>query len=127
MENNNPPSEQQINDQFNQQFNRPGFQVPIPNSTASLVLGIISIALCWCYGLPALICGIIALVLANKGNALYNENPGQYTIGSYSNLKAGRVCGIIGICLSVLAFLYFIIIIAFYGAMLSSMPWQGFR
>ena len=37
-------------------------QQPLPNSTAVLVLGILSIAICWCYGLFGVTMGIIALV-----------------------------------------------------------------
>ena len=99
----NTPNEQQINQQFSQQFgNNPGGQIPVPNSAAVLVLGIISIALCWCYGVVALTCGIIALVLSNKALVLYKANPNAYTPSSYNNLKAGRVCAIIGLCLSAL-------------------------
>ena len=39
---------------------------PLPNATAVLVLGIISIVGCFCYGIVGLICGIIALILASK-------------------------------------------------------------
>jgi hypothetical protein len=74
----------------------------LPNATAVLVLGIIAIVGCFCYGIIGLICGIIALVLAKKDMALYNANPGGYTPGSLSNLKAGKVCAIIGLSLSIL-------------------------
>ena len=61
-------------------------QLPVPNSGAVLVLGIISIALCWCYGIVALTCGIIALVLSNKAMQLYKANPNSYSLSSYNNL-----------------------------------------
>jgi hypothetical protein len=99
-------------------------QIPLPNSGAVLTLGIISIALCWCYGVIALTCGIIALVLGNKSLVIYKANPGNYTISSYNNLKAGRVCAIIGLCLSALMVLYVIIVFAFIGAAFSAMPWE---
>jgi hypothetical protein len=124
----NTPNEQQINQQFNQQFgNNPMGQVALPNSAAVLVLGIISIALCWCYGVVALTCGIIALVLGNKGMSVYKANPNAYTLSSYNNLKAGRVCAIIGICLASLMVVYVIIVFAFLGAAFSAMPWESFR
>ena len=41
-------------------------QRPLPNATAVLVLGIIAIVGCFCDGIPGLVCGIIALVLAGK-------------------------------------------------------------
>ncbi len=38
----------------------------LPNSTGVLVLGILSIVFCWCYGIPGLVLGIIALVMSKK-------------------------------------------------------------
>lgn len=114
-----PQQGQNVNEQFNNQF----VQLPVPNSAAVLVLGIISIALCWCYGIVALTCGIIALVLSNKAIQLYKANPNAYTLSSYNNLKAGRVCAIIGLCLSALMIVYVIIVFAFLGAVFSAMPW----
>jgi flagellar basal body-associated protein FliL len=67
-------------------------QEPLPNATVILILGILSIILCQ----PL---GIAALIMGNNSLALYNRNPEQYTEGSYSTVKAGRICGIIGICL----------------------------
>lgn len=90
-------------------------QESLPNATAVLVLGIISIVACCLYGLPGLICGIIALVLAKKDTALYNENPGRFTTNSFSNLKAGKVCAIIGVSLASIFLIYIIVVIAFVG------------
>lgn len=112
------------NPQQGQNFNPQFGQLSLPNSGAVLTLGIISIALCWCYGVVALTCGIIALVLANKSLVIYKANPSIYTLSSYNNLKAGRVCAIIGLCLSALMVLYVIVIFAFIGAAFSSMPWD---
>lgn len=118
--NQNPQQGQNVNPQFNNQF----AQIPVPNAGAVLTLGIISIALCWCYGIVALVCGIIALVLGNKSLALYKANPGNYTLSSFNNLKAGRVCAIIGLCLSALMLIYVIVVFAFVGAAMSAMPWD---
>jgi hypothetical protein len=107
----------------NQNF---GGQVAIPNSTAVLVLGIVSIVLCWCVGIVGIACGVIALIMANKGKALYDASPDAYTPSSFNNLKAGKICGIIGIILSALYLVYYIIIIAFYGMALTQMPWSSF-
>ncbi len=87
-------------------FNQPS---TLPNATAVLVLGIISIVSCFCYGL-GLILGIIALVLANKDLKLIAQDPDGYSTSSISNLKAGRICSIIGISFSAL----FLIIIVLY-------------
>jgi hypothetical protein len=107
---------------MNQQIviNKPEqYQIPLPNSTAVLVLGIVSIVLCCAYGIIGLANGIVALVLSNKGKKMYEENPDLYTLASYNNLKAGRVCAIVGTCLSSLTILFFIayftIIIAYIG------------
>ena len=95
-----------------------------------MVLGIISIALCWCYGLFGLASGIVALILAQKANAVYEENPDAYTLASYNNLKAGKICAIIGTILSGLVVAYVIIVFLIYGAALSyifsEMPWNSF-
>jgi len=84
------------------------YQEPIPNSTAVLVLGIISIATCWCYGVIGLILSIIALVLSGNAKRTYMLSPEKYTPGSFSNLKAGKVCAIIGLSVSALYILFFI-------------------
>jgi hypothetical protein len=84
---------------------------PVPNATAVLVLGIISIVTCCCYGLPGIICGVIALVLAVKGQRAYVNAPHQYTDASWKNLKAGRICAIIGLILSILTVIYMIVVI----------------
>ena len=68
-------------------------KIPLPNATATLVLGILSIVIgCFSIGL---ILGIIGLVISKEGRELYDRNPDGY-IG-YSSLNAGRVLCIIGI------------------------------
>ena len=104
--------ENQIDPQQQYSSNQP---IALPNATAVLVLGIIAIVGCVCYGLVGLICGIIALILAKKDMTLYNANPSAYTPGSFSNLKAGRVCAIIGLSLSILYLLLVVFIIATIG------------
>lgn len=91
-------------------------QQPVANSTAALVLGIISIVTCWLYGIVAIICGIIAIVLGNKAVQEFNANPAAYTKASFNNAKAGKVCGIVGLCLGAL---YLILIIAGVGLLAS--------
>ena len=88
---------------------------PLPNATAVLILGICSIVSCCCYGVPGLLCGIIALVLANKDMALYRVHPQRYKPGSLSNLKGGKICAIIGLILSVLFFIMIIMVIVTVG------------
>lgn len=81
--------------------------MPLPNATATLVLGILSIVVCF-------ICGIVALVISGKDLALYRANPEQYTAASYSNIKTGRICAIIGLALQVVGIIIYIIIVAFF-------------
>ena len=88
-------------------------QERLPNSTLILVLGILSILTCCCYGVLGLILGIIALVMANKATALYMENPEQYT--GYQNVKTGKLLAIIGIVLNVLYLGYVIYMFAAFG------------
>ena len=85
----------------------------LPNSTLVLVMGILSIVGCCCYGLPGLICGIVAVVVGQKATNVYKEAPEQYK--GFENVKAGKIMGIIGIVLSVLAVIYIIWAISYFG------------
>ena len=105
-----------------------GNQHPLPNATAVLILGILSIVGCFCFGGLGLIAGIIALVLAQKDLKLYYANPDAYTPGSYSNLNSGRICAIIGLSISVVSTIYIIVMIIKFGfAALSSNPSEIFN
>ena len=105
------------------------FKVEIPNATAVLVLGILSIVFCWCIGIPGLAMGIIALVLASNCEKLYFENPTLYTENSYKNLNAGKICAIIGTVLSGLYILLFIAKIFLFGGFnnFCHLPWDQLR
>lgn len=84
----------------------------LPNATAVLVLGILSLVFCWCYGFVGLVLGILAVAIASGLRRAYLEHPEEYTEASYKNLSAGRVCGIVGICvaLAVVAFVILMIL-----------------
>lgn len=86
----------------------------LPNATAAIVLGILSILGGFCYG-TGIIFGIIGLVLANKDLSLHSANPENYSASSVSNAKAGRVCSIIGLIISLIVIIAVIIFIAFFG------------
>lgn len=127
MENSNTPNEQNINQQFNQQFGgAPSGQVPLPNGTTSLVLGIVScvFGVFWCYWIGsviAIVCGIIAISMGNSGRKLLSSNgSNNYTTSSINNNNAGRIMGIIGLCLGSLALVFLIIVIIFYTAFASA-------
>ena len=88
-------------------------QQNLPNATITLVLGILSIVSCWLYGVFGLILGIIGIVLHQKDKKLYEKNPAVYA-QSYKNAKAGFICSIIGLSLSVLTILFFVFFLIFY-------------
>lgn len=92
----------------------------LPNSTGILVLGILSVVTCCCYGIIGLILGIIALVLAKKATEIYKENPENYT--GFSNVSTGKILAIIGIVLNVIFIGYIIWIISFLGIEALSNP-----
>ncbi len=92
-------------------------QQPVPNANAILVLGICSIVGCFLYGLPGLICGIIALILFKKAKAVSDTNPPKYE-ASFKNAKAGQICAIIGTSLSAIYFVVAIFwVIMFFTAL----------
>ena len=106
-----PPFQQQP--PFGQFGNGMG-QQNLPNATVALILGILSIPACCCYGL-GLVFGIVAWVLAGKDIKQYNLNPGAYSLSSLKNTKAGKVCGIIGVILSALYIVALVAMIIAFG------------
>ena len=82
-----------------QNYNQP--QIPLPNATAVLVLGILSIPACCCYGI-GLVPAIIALFLARAASKQYLAEPGRYLESSYKNLSTGNICAWIGLVISVI-------------------------
>lgn len=98
----------------------PNYNQPanLPNATAALVLGIISIVGAFCYGVVGIICGVIGLVLANKDRKLYRENPELYSASSYNSSNAGRICSIVGLVLGILFLVFIIFYFVFFGAMI---------
>ena len=85
----------------------------LPNSTAVLVLGILSILTCCCYGVPGIILAVIAIILAKKDLKLYKENPELYT--GYPNLNTGRILAIIGLIMSIITFIVMFYLIVYVG------------
>ena len=86
-------------------FARPvgtGHPQPLKSSgyaVASLVLGIASMPTCFCLGLPAIVCGILAIVFHK--NAMRDIEAGVVSASSAGMAKAGRICGMIGIFLGI--------------------------
>lgn len=86
-------------------------KIELPNATTILVLGILSLIFCWCYGFVGLILGIIAVVLSTTSRKNYLSSPESYTEASFKNMNTGRICGIVGICVSALFVLLWVLFI----------------
>ena len=102
---NQSPYNQQQQSIFSTGGNNFNGNQPLPNATASLVLGILSIIVCYI----GFILGIIGLILASKDASLYNNNFGEYAISSYNSSKAGKICSIVGVSIWGLIFLIIIV------------------
>jgi hypothetical protein len=114
--------EQPVNPAPQQKYTEP-VQENLPNSTPVLILGILSIILSWwLFSFLGMVLGIVALVLAGKDMTLYASEPARYTLNSYNNLKAGRTCAIIGLCVAVV---FFIIMMLIIFGILATMPFWG--
>lgn len=89
-------------------------QAPASNgmAIAAMVLGIASCVLfCFCWGIPSMICGVLAIVLAGQAErelALRGGSPREAAVQA----KTGRICGIIGLCLAVVMLLLGIVFVA---------------
>ncbi len=81
-------------------------------AVASLVLGICSIPGCFMYGIPGIVCGILAIVYAKKAEVAIQL--GEAPVTSQGFAKAGRTCGWIGLILSILYLGFFILYILFF-------------
>ena len=90
----------------------------LPNASAVLVLGILSIIPFGCVPL-GLIIGIIGLVLSKDGLLAYRHNPDQYS--GYGTLNSGRVLCIIGVILGSINIVWWIIILSVGGAIATSL------
>ena len=96
----------------------------LPNATAVLVLGIISIPTSFCYGFIGITLGIIALVLAKKDLKLHKQYPDEFD--GYDNLNIGRICAIIGLSIGSLIFLLLLMYILFAFTMIfSALPFTN--
>ena len=93
------------------------YPASLPNASACLALGIISIATCWLYAIPGIVCGIIALVLHQKDKKLYLSNRPKYE-QSFKSSKAGFICGIIGLSLSAFMLVYFVVVFSFLASVM---------
>jgi len=82
---------------------------------ASLVLGIVSIPTCFLYGIVSLICGILAVVFGVSVKKAIQR--GETPESARGLAKAGRICGWVGILLSLLYWVVLIGVIVWFGYM----------
>ncbi|MEI6172625.1 MAG: CCC motif membrane protein [Bacteroidota bacterium] len=96
----------------------------LPNSNMVLILGILSILLCWWHfiSIAGIVLGIISIVMARRENALYAADPSRYTTSSLNNVKTGRICAIIGLVISIIVFLFVMLMIV---GVLVTLPFWG--
>lgn len=106
---NQNPMQGQMQNQFSAQNLMPN----APYAVVSLVLGIVSL-LTGCL-FVGLILGIVGLVLANKGTALYIQDPAKYK--GYGMLHAGKILSILGIVFGAIGLISSIIAIIAGGSM----------
>jgi hypothetical protein len=119
MENQNPPFPPPPGNPYQQNpmGNNPmGMQQDVPNATVVLVMGICSIVICFL----GPILGTIGLVMSGAGKKAYEANPSMYKEASYKNLNAGRICSIIGLCVGVLVWIYYIVVFLFFASVISN-------
>ena len=79
----------------------------LPNSNTILVLGILSLVFCWWHiiSVVGIVLSIETLTLARKELFIFYAQPNNFTLSSLNNVKAGRVCAIIGLIISILVFI----------------------
>ncbi len=114
---------------MNQPFNSYESQTQqrLPNADGILALGIISIVGCFCYGVVGIVTGIISLVMWSSASKLYEANPEAYTLASYKNANAGRICATIGLIMSGLSLIIGIIyVIMIVLGVANNVDWSQF-
>jgi len=106
----------------------------LPADPVALILGIISLVLgitgCCCYGIPAvitLVLAIIGLVLANKSIREYKSNPDAFPPHSYNNVNTAKIINIIAIVFNGIIVGVILVIFIVYGTLMSAAVLEGIR
>lgn len=112
--------EEQSNTPSGGNFYHSPFQTNLPNSNTILVLGILSLVFCWWHilSIVGIVLSIVTLSLARKELFLFYTQPNNFTLSSLNNVKAGRVCAIIGLIISILVFVVALLTIIGFFALL---------
>lgn len=103
----------------------PPHKMDAPGSTAAFALSIIAIFGFFLYGIIGLGCGIFGFVLARKSMREYETSPGEYSVSSYNNSRAARICSLVAIILSSAAIVFWIINFIFFVDEISLWPWEN--
>lgn len=74
-----------------------GMQTDAPGAGTAQVCGIIGLILF--FNLIGIILNIVAIANGAKAMREYELYPGRYTESSFRKAKAGKTCGIVGLCL----------------------------
>ncbi len=88
----------------------PAGTINAPGSVAAMVCGIIGVTTGWCFGVPGVVLGIVALTMARKARTACSLSPGKYS--GQGMATAGYVLGIISTILGVLWMIYYIVAIS---------------
>lgn len=105
----------------NQNISQPGGAAPeqqmVPKSIAVLILGITALifglwGIFFVTAIIGLILGIITLILSGSGGRAIAANPDLYTGGSKGMRKTGKILGLIGLILSGIFIIVWIILLA---------------
>ncbi len=90
-------------------------QQDLPSAGLIQVFGILSVILV--LGLIGYIFGWIALSMGNSAIRTYNANPNAYTPSSFSKVKSGRTCALVGVIIysAILAIILIVIAILVIG------------
>ncbi len=94
----------------------------LPNDPLALILSIVAIVLCC--GPIGLVMNIITLNMAKKGMNLFDQNPGKFDQSSYNNMNITKIISIIGIVLSAIGIIFYIV---YFGAIMAAIGIGGMQ
>ncbi|RZJ28272.1 MAG: hypothetical protein EOO48_10170 [Flavobacterium sp.] len=92
---------------------------------SALILGIVGLVIilpgccCGLFNVFALILCIIGLIMADKSLKEYDQNPDAFDLQTRSNVKSGKIVCIVGLVISALILLFYLVCFAIYGTVLS--------